>query len=95
MLLNEKQAVYWSLANPEIGETLAESRLTIGDFILGPFDEEYLGERPPESDWIDWFPPPPRMTDLELCELTDWVEIEATKHDLIPAPDTYPLEDYF
>ncbi len=95
MLLHEKQIVYWSLANPEVEETWAESRLTLDDFILGPFDAECLGERPPESDWSDWFPLPPRMTDWELDELSDWVEFEAEKHDLNPDPDTYPLEDYF
>ncbi|MDD5369322.1 MAG: hypothetical protein PHQ40_09560 [Anaerolineaceae bacterium] len=95
MLLHEKQIVYWSLANPEVEETWAESRLTLDDFILGPFDAECLGERPPESDWSDWFPPPQRMTEWELEILTDWVEIEAEKHDLIPDPDTYSLEDYF
>jgi hypothetical protein len=44
MLLHEKQIVYWSLANPEVGETWAESKLTLDDFILGPFDAECLGK---------------------------------------------------
>ena len=95
MLLHEKQAVYWSLAYPEVKETWAEARLTLEDFILGPFDRECLSEFPPESDWSDWFPPPPRRSDWELDELSDWVELEAAKHDLIPDPDTYPFEDYF
>ena len=59
MLLHEKQIVYWSLANPEVEETWAESRLTLDDFILGPFDAECLGDKPLESDWSDWFPSPP------------------------------------
>ena len=100
MLLHEKQAVYWSLTYPEVEETWAESRLTLDDFILGLFDAECLGEWPPESDWYvpagdwsDWFPPPPRLSDWELDELSDWVELEAAKHDLSPDPDTYPLVD--
>ena len=95
MLLHEKQAVYWRLAYPEVEETIEEPGLTIADFILGPFDKEHLSSYPPESDWSDWFPPPPRMTDVELWELTDWVELEAEKHDLALDPNTYPLEDYF
>ncbi|NPV78224.1 MAG: hypothetical protein HPY59_17850 [Anaerolineae bacterium] len=71
------------------------SKKSLEEFTLGKFDEEYLGDNPPESDWIDWFPPPPRMTEEELDVLTDWVEIEAEKHDLEPDPDTYPLENYF
>lgn len=62
------------------------------DFCLGCFDESRLGETPPEPDgsvpdwgWRDWFPPPPRLTEVELCDLTDWVEIEAAKYD--PSPD--------
>ncbi len=82
MLLHEKQADYWCLATPEVEGVWAESRLTSDDFMLGPFDAERLGERPPESDWGDWFPPPPRMSDWELGELSDWVELEAEKHDL-------------
>jgi hypothetical protein len=35
------------------------------------------------------------MSDWELVELSDWVELEATKHDLIPDPDSYPLDNYF
>ncbi len=95
MLLYEKQAVYWQLADPVTEEVCVETPLTIADIILGPFDEECLGEHPPESDWSDWFPPPPRMTEWELEALTDWVETEAEKHDLKPDPDTYRLEDYF
>jgi hypothetical protein len=78
------------------------SKKSLEDFTLGKFDEEYLGDNPPESDryvpvgdWSDWFPPPPRMAEEELEKLTDWVEIEAEKHDLEPDPDTYPLDDYF
>ena len=71
------------------------SKKSLEDFTLGKFDEEYLGDNPPESDWSDWFPPPPRMAEEELEKLTDWVEIEAEKHDLEPDPDTYPFDDYF
>ena len=95
LLLKEEQAVYWRLADPDTEEVCTETLVAIADFILGSFDAECLGEHPPESDWSDWFPPPPRMTDWELEVLTDWVEIEAEKRDLNPDPDTYPLEDYF
>ena len=77
------------------------SNKSLEDFTLSKFDEEYQGGNPPESDryvpegdWSDWFPPPPRMTEEELDVLTDWVEIEAEKHNLEPDPDTYPLDDY-
>jgi hypothetical protein len=69
--------------------------MVLEDFLLGKFDEEHLGDNPPESNWFDWFPPPPRMTEGELDKFTDWVEVEAETHDLDPDPDTYPLEDYF
>ena len=71
------------------------SKKSLEEFTLGKFDEEYLGDNPPESDWSDWFPPPPRMAEEELDVLIDWVEIEEEKHDLEPDPDTYPLDDYF
>jgi len=102
MLLHEKQAVYWRLAYLEIEEDYEEPGLTIDDFMPAPFDRERFSEYPPESDWnipvgdwSDWFPPPPRLTEWELYDLTDWVEIEAAKHDLLPDPDTYLLDDYF
>ena len=95
MLLHEKQIVYWSVAYLEVDETLEEPGLRLDDFFLGPFDWQCLSELPPESDWSDWFPPPPRLSECELYDLTDWVEIEAEKHDLLPDPDTYPLDDYF
>jgi hypothetical protein len=44
--------------------------LKVNDFILGRFDEKCLGENPPEDEWGDWFPPPPRLTEWKLCELT-------------------------
>ena len=68
---------------------------SVDDFCLGFFDETCLREYPPESDWSDWFPPPPRLTDWELCDLADWAEIEAAKHNLFPDPETYPLAGYF
>ena len=87
--------VIFVLARTEIALTDECSKNSLEDFILGKFDEECLVDSPPESDWNDWFPPPPRMTEEELDVLTDWVEIEAEKHNLEPDPDTYPLEDYF
>jgi hypothetical protein len=95
MLLQEKRTVYWQLANPQIEEVCREPRHDITDFILGTFYEDSLGEKPPGTDWIDWFPPPPRMTDWELYELTDWVEFEAANHDLNTDRDTYLIDDYF
>jgi hypothetical protein len=95
MLLHEKQTIYWRLATQEIEEVCEEPRLTIADFMLGPFDKECLGEDPPESDWSDWFPPPLRMTDEEMEELSNWVEIEASKKGLFPSPVNYPLTDCF
>jgi len=94
--------VNWELVQAEIALIDGYSKKSLEDFILGKFDEACLGDSPPESDryvpegdWIDWFPPTPRMTEEELDVLTDWVEIEAEKHNLEPDPDTYPLEDYF
>ena len=75
--LREKHAVFWLTAPTDSAEVDEEPRLTINDFILGAFDAECLGEHPPESDWSDWFPPPPRITEWELEVLTDWAEIEA------------------
>jgi len=92
MLLHEKQAVYWQLATLETEEVCQESKLDISDFMLGSMDTEALGEEPPEYSWIDWFPPPRRMMDWELGEITDWVEIEAAKHDLIQKPDISPVD---
>jgi len=92
---NTQQDVIWRLAYTNIEPPEKSSGMTIEDFTLGKFDEECLGDTPPEPDWSDWFPPPPRLTEWELCELTDWVEIEASKKNLIPDPDTYPLTDYF
>ena len=72
-----------------------ESGWSIDDFVLGEFDEVRLGENPPQEDGQDWFPPPSLLTEWELSSLVDWVEVEAEKHDLVPDPDTYPLDDYF
>ncbi len=90
----QKDGIF-ELARTEIALIDECSKKSLEDFTLGKFDEEYLGDNPPESDWSDWFPPPPRMTEEELDVLIDWVEIEAEKHDLEPDPDTYPLDDYF
>jgi len=97
----QKDGIF-ELARTEIALIDECSKKPLEDFILGKFDQEYLGDNPPESDryvpegdWVDWFPPSPRMTEEELEKLTDWVEIEAEKHNLEPDPDTYPLEDYF
>ena len=91
MFIYEKQAVYWKLAYTETEEDCQEPSLNITDFILGRFDAERLGEAPPESDWRDWFPPPPPMTDWELDDLADWVELVASRHDLVSDPDKYPI----
>lgn len=93
MLLHEKQAVYWRPAYPEVEVISDEPGLTIEDFILGPFDTECWSEYPPESDWSDWFPPPPRVTDWELYELADWAEIEISQHKITLNPDHYPLDE--
>ena len=102
VLCEIQKNVNWELVQAEIAQIDECCKKSLEDFILGKFDEECLGDSPPESDryvregdWIDWFPPPPRMTEEELDVLTDWVEIEAEKHNLEPDPDSYPLEDYF
>jgi len=102
VLYETQKDVNWERVQAEIALIDDCCKKSLEDFILGKFDEECLGDSPPESDryvpegdWIDWFPPPPRMTEEELDALTDWVEIEAEKHNLEPDPDTYPLEDYF
>ena len=93
-LTNAKQ-VSWELTGDDLRKPEIRLGLSLDDFLLGAFDEQSLGEIPPESDWSDWFPPPPRITEWELCELTDLVEIEAEKHDLLPDTDTYPIDDFF
>lgn len=43
------------------------------------FDEERLGENPPDPEYgemIDWCPPPPRLTESEWCELVEWIDEE-------------------
>ena len=95
VLYETQKDVNWELVQAEIALIDERCKKSLEDFILGKFDEECLGDSPPESDWNDWFPPPPRMTEEELDVLTDWVEIEAEKHNLEPDPDTYPLEYYF
>ena len=77
-LTNAKQ-VSWELTGDDLRKPEIRFGLSLDDFLLGAFDEQSLGEIPPESDWSDWFPPPKRMTEWELYELTDWVEIEAEK----------------
>ena len=77
-LTNAKQ-VSWDLTGDDLRKSEIRLGLRLDDFLLGVFDEKCLGETPPESDWRDWFPPPPRMTEWELYEMTDWLEIEAEK----------------
>ena len=91
VLCEIQKDVNWELVQAEIALIDERCKKSLEDFILGKFDEEYLGDSPPESDWyvpegdwIDWFPPPSRLTEEELDVLTDWVEIEAEKHDLFP-----------
>ena len=95
VLYETQKDVNWEWVQAEIAPIDDCCKKSLEDVILGKFDEECLGDSPLESDWNDWFPPPPRMTEEELDVLTDWVEIEAEKHNLEPDPDTYPLEDYF
>ena len=90
VLYETQKDVNWERVQAEIALIDDCCKKLLEDFILGKFDEECLGDSPPESDWNDWFPPPPRMTEEELDVLTDWVEIEAEKHNLEPDPDTYP-----
>ena len=83
MQLTGTNAMDCRLALVEFEPSTAGSGLKMDDFILGKFDVECLGEHPPETDWSDWFPPPKRMTDWELYDLTDWVELEAEKCDSV------------
>ena len=83
-------SVAWHLAWIDLELDWEFPGKSIDDFYLGAFDDECLSELPPESDWSDWFPPPARLTEWELDDLSDWVEIEAEKHDLSPDPDYYP-----
>jgi len=84
VLCETQKEVNWELVQAEIALIDERCKKSLEDFILGKFDEECLGDSPPESDWNDWFPPPLRLTEEELDVLTDWVEIEAEKHDLFP-----------
>lgn len=93
ILLHEKQTKYWLQIIPEVEALECEQEPDIEDFTLGPFDAERLGEVPPESNWSDWFPPPPRLTEWELDELADRVDVEAEKHDL--NPDAYQIGVFF
>ncbi len=95
MLIHEKCATFCIQVVPESDAGASDLEQNIEDFTLGPFDEERLGEKPPESDWSEWFPPPPRMTDWEQDELTEWVEVESAKHNLYPDPDSYPPDDFY
>lgn len=91
--LPERRLV-WPMCMDEIEHGAPPQEMRIEDFLLGRFDEEYLSDDPPESDWSEWFPPPPRMTWEELGLLAQWVEIEADKHDLWPDPDQYPFFNF-
>jgi hypothetical protein len=98
MLTKRDQAIA-RVASISMEQVAISPHWTAEDFSLGSFDKDCLGETPPEPDrsspdwgWSKWFPPPPPLTEEELCDLTDWVEIEAAKHDPFPRTDTYPLE---
>ncbi len=69
--------------------------LQLRDVLLGPFDEERLGEYAPDCYLPDWCPPPPALTGSEMQDFLDWVEREADKGDLYPDPAIYPFDDYF
>lgn len=71
------------------------SPLQLSDVLLGPFDEERLGEYAPDSDLPDWCPPPKALMGSEMQDFLDWVESEADIGDLYPDPATYPFDDYF
>jgi hypothetical protein len=79
MQLTNTQQVSWELTDDDRQQPKIRNKFNLDDFLLAAFNEQSLGETPPESDLSDWFPPPPRMTEWELYELTDWVEIEAEK----------------
>lgn len=81
----------WPLCIEEIEHSGPLQAAGIEDFMLGWFDEECLGDDPPESDWSDWCPPPPSLSWNEVALLAEWVEAEVDKHDLWPDPDLYPI----
>jgi hypothetical protein len=66
VLCETQKDVNWVLVQAEIALIDECCKKSLEDFILGKFDDECLGDNPPESDWNDWFPPPPRMTEEEL-----------------------------
>lgn len=81
----------WPLCMEEIEHGGPSRTAGIEDFLLGRFDEECLSDDPPESDWSDWFPPPPRLNWDELGLLAEWVDEQADRHDLWPDPELYPI----
>ena len=66
VLCETQKDVNWVLVQAEIALIDDCCKKSLEDFILGKFDDECLGDNPPESDWNDWFPPPPRMKEEEL-----------------------------
>jgi len=82
---------HWPLCMEEIEHGGPPRTAGIEDFLLGRFDEECLSDDPPESDWSDWFPPPPRLSWDELGMLAEWVDEQADRHNLWPDPEQYPL----
>ena len=81
----------WRPAQPWVGEFEPKTPWKKVDFLLGKFDENCLGDTPPESDWSDWFPPPPMMSECEFEALLEWVEVETRKLNLRPDPGAYLL----
>ena len=69
--------------------------LQISDLLLGPFDEERLGEFAPDFYLEDWCPPPLPYSESEMQALLAWVDRERDKGTLYPDPATYPFDDYF
>ena len=49
-VLCETQKLNWELVQAEIALIDECSKKPLEDFILGKFDQEYLGDNPPESD---------------------------------------------
>lgn len=88
---NACRRLIWPLCIEEIEHGGSLQVVGVEDFVLGRFDEECLSDDPPESDWSDWFPPPPKLNWDELGLLAEWVDEQADRHDLWPNPELYPM----
>lgn len=74
---------------------IVSAPLPLSDYLLGPFDDELLGEDAPDFYLEEWCPPPLAYTESEMQQLLAWVDRERDKGDLYPDPATYPFDDYF